>query len=214
MKKKVSFFIMAILLIILLEGCATVPQETVELSYVMEENIVALKVSYIKLVNTHFDLLEQIRIDYLEKDWLPGYIKIWVDEGRLIDIATGKVVWSSEYGDYVQPKKDQEMQGLLATTTVWSIVAIKQIEEKKKELISPLEDQRKELLFMIEEGFDRLLRGNIAITAHLNSIRKIKESQNKTFEDLKFGDLQREIDRRLHDISMYADQGLEAIKKN
>jgi hypothetical protein len=179
----------------------------------MEENIMALKTSYIRLVNNHFDLLEQRGIDYLEKDWLPGYIKIWVNEGRLIDIATGKVVWSSDRDDYVQPERGQEMQGLLSSTTFWAIVVMEVFKEKRKELISPLEDQRKELLLMIEEGFDRLLRGNVAITAHLNSIRKIKEAQNKTFEALKFGDLQKEIDKRLHDISMYADQGLEAIKK-
>jgi hypothetical protein len=53
----------------------------------------------------------------------------------------------------------------------------------------------------------------MAITAYLNSIRKIKEVQNKTFDVLKLGELQKEIDKRLHDISIYADQGLEAIKK-
>jgi len=215
MTKKIFKFIpiKIILVIIVLGGCATVPQETIELSYVMEENIAALKTSYIALVNTHFDLLEKVRIDYLESEWIPKFIEEWVNDGRLIDIASGKVIWSDERSDFIQPGRGMEMQGLLTSTTSWAIAAIEIIEEKRAELINPLEDQRKELLFMIEEGFDRLLRGNIAITAHLNSIRKIKEFQNKTFETLKLGDLQKEIDRRLHDISKYADQGLDAIRK-
>jgi hypothetical protein len=105
------------------------------------------------------------------------------------------------------------MQGLLTSTTSWSIVAIEQIEEKRKELIKPLEDQRKELLGIIEDGFDRLLRGNIAITAHLSSIQKVKEFHNKTFDSLKIGDLQEEINKQLLEISKYADQGFDAIKK-
>ena len=214
-KKKFKFIpINAFLLIIVLGGCATIPQETIELSYVMEENIAALKTSYIAMVNTHFDLLEQIRIDYLEKEWLPKFcIKEWINVGRLTDIATGKVIWSEELRSFIQPEKGKETEGLLTSMTFWTTALIEQIEEKRKELISPLEDQRKELLFIIEEGFDRLLRGNMAITAHLNSIRKIEEFQNKTFEALKFGDLQKEIDKRLHDISRYTDQELEAVRK-
>jgi hypothetical protein len=68
-KKRDGFiFIKVILLIVLLSGCSTVPQETVELSYVMEENIAALKTSYITLINAHFDFLEKSRIDYLENE--------------------------------------------------------------------------------------------------------------------------------------------------
>jgi len=203
-----------ILLIIVLSGCATIPQETIELSYVMEENIVALKTSYILLVNTHFDLLEKIRIEYLEEKWIPVFMTDWINDGRLIDIASGKVIWSDKHNDFIQPEKGQEMQGLLTSTTSWSMAAIEQIEEKRRELIKPLEDQRKELLGIIEDGFERLLRGNIAITAHLSSIQKAREFQNKTFDFLKIGDLQEKINEQLLVISRYADQGLDAIKKN
>jgi hypothetical protein len=171
-KKGFRFILIkAILLIIVLEGCATIPQETIELSYMMEENIVSLKTSYILLVNTHFDLLEKITIDYLEEDWIPALIRDWVNDGRLIDMASGKVIWSPERHDFIKPERNLEMQDLLTSTTFWSMAAIEQIEEKRRALISPLEDQRKELLSIIEDGFDRLLRGNIAITAHLNSIQ-------------------------------------------
>jgi hypothetical protein len=131
----------------------------------------------------------------------------------LTDIASGRVIWSDERNDFIQPESGIEMQGLLTSATSWANTAIDIIDEKRKKLINPLEDQRKELLAIVEEGFERLLRGNMAITAYLNSIRKIKEVQNKTFDVLKLGELQKEIDKRLNDISRYADQGLEAIKK-
>lgn len=212
-KKRAGFIFKVVLLTILLGGCATVPQETVELSYVMEENIAALKTSYIVLVNNHFDLLEKVRITYLENEWIPKFVEEWVANGRLLDIASGMVVWSDERNDFIQPERGMERQGLLSSTVFWAKAAVELIEERRQVLISPLEDQRKELLLVVEEEFDLLLRGNVAITAHLNSIRKVQEFQNKTFESLNIGDLKKEIDKRLLDISGYADQGLEAIRK-
>jgi hypothetical protein len=212
-RKRCLFFFKIMLFMIILNGCATVPQETVELSHVMEENIAALKISYITLINAHFDLLEETRIYYLENEWIPRFIKEWAADGRLVDIASGRVVWSDEHGGFIQPERGLEMEGLFASTASWANAAIRVIGEKREELISPLASQRKELLAIVEEGFDRLLRGNMAITAHLSSIRKIKEVQNRALEALKLGDLQKEIDKRLLDFSRYADQGLEAIKK-
>jgi hypothetical protein len=211
--KRDVFIFKVILFMILLDGCATVPQETVELSYVMEENITALKTSYITLINNHFDLLEKVRIAYLENEWIPGFVEEWVADGRLLDIASGEVVWSDERNDFTQPERGMEIQGLLSSTISWARAAVEIIDEKRQDLIKPLKDKRKELLIVVEEGFDLLLRSNVAITAHLNSIRKVQEFQNKTFDALKIGDLKKEIDRRLLDISTYADQGLEAIRK-
>jgi hypothetical protein len=168
----------------------------------MGENIVSLKSSYLLLVNTHFDRLEQLRFEYLEKDWIPKFMADWIEDGRLIDIASGKVVWSSERSDFVDPEKGLERQGLFNTVNFWSISAIKQIEEKRKELIKPLEDEKKELLVLIEEAFDRLYRGNAAITTYLNSIRKVEEVQNEFLETFHLKDFQEEISQRLLDISM------------
>jgi hypothetical protein len=168
----------------------------------MGEKIVSLKSSYLLLVNTHFDRLEQLRFEYLEKDWIPKFMADWIEEGRLIDIASGKVVWSGERSDFVNPEKGFERQGLLNTVNFWSIAAIEQIEEKRKELIKPLEDEKKELLVLVEEAFDQLYRGNAAITTYLNSIRKVKEVQSEFLGTFHFRDFQEEISQRLLDISI------------
>jgi len=53
---------------------------------------VALKTSYISLANNYFDLIEKTRLEYLENEWMPKLLKEWINEGRLIDIASGKKV--------------------------------------------------------------------------------------------------------------------------
>jgi hypothetical protein len=191
----------------------TVPKETVELSYMMGENISLLKTSYLLLINTHFEFLEQKRIDYFENEWIPRFIEEWADDGRLLDIAGGKILWSEVDNDYIEPQTEIETPVLLSMINSWTKAAIEQIEEKRKTLINPLKIQENELLVSVEDAFDRLFRGNAAITAYLNSIRKFEEVQDKILDALNLNDLQQGINNRLHDISKYADEELEVIKE-
>lgn len=210
---KKIFFIISIILLICLCSCSTVPKETVELSYAMGQDLAIVKKSYIELINNYFDLLQNIRLDYLEKEWTPMFIKQWVEDGYLVDIANGKLVWSVSQQDFVTPTKDSEMKELFTTINSWSLAAIQAINEKKIELIQPLESERKELLSLIDDAFDRFYRSNSAITSYLNSIRKVKEVQDDILKALNLSDLQKEIDKKLQDISKYAEEGLEVIKQ-
>ena len=197
MVTKISMLIKAVLLAIILAGCATIPMETIELSHITEENIIALRVSYIALINAHFDLLESIRIEYLENKWIPGFIERWVIDARLADIATGAVVWSEEQGNFMQPEIDTGMDELLPSLSIWAMDAIDGINEKKDALLSPLKKEREELLSLVEEGFGRLLRANMTITSHLNSVRNVQEYQKRALEAFNLSELLGKIDRRI-----------------
>lgn len=199
--------------ILFLSGCMTVPKETVELSYMIGSDLSSIKKSYVDLINTHFDLLEKGRMDYLENEWTPNFIKSWIEDGQLVNTATGKVVWSSTQGDFISPTKGMEEQELLSTVNFWSIAAIEEINTKKKDLIEPLEVQKKELLLLVDDAFDRLYRSNAAITSYLNSIRKIQEVQDETLKALNLTELQKEINQKMQDVSKLADESLQAVKK-
>jgi len=198
-------------LIIVLGGCATVPQETVEMSRIIGEDIAKIKKSHMVLVNDYFDNLTQKRMDYLEKQWLPAFIERSIVQGKLREIAAGKLVISEK--GFIPPKQGEGEQGLLTSTVLWSMAVAKGIEEKKKRLVAPLEVERKKLLRDIEDDFDRLMEGNAAITAHLNSIRKANKFQNEALKTLKPDNLKEGLEKRLDDISKAADKGLEEIQK-
>jgi hypothetical protein len=202
-------FIVSGLFIAVFLGCTTVPKETVELSYIMGENISSIKSSYISLINTHFDLLKMIRIEYLEDKWIPKFTEEWIKNGKLVEMAKGEFIWSSEQGDFISPVSGAEKQSLTQSVNFWSMALIDEIEEKRKELIDPLEDQKKELLALVEEAFDRLYRGNASITAYLNSIRKIQEIQDEILMSLNLTDLRNDISLQLQNISEYANEKLE-----
>jgi hypothetical protein len=213
MVKKGLTVLLVVLFTVAVIGCTGVPKETVELSYIMGENLSSIKLSYIALINTHFDLLKRQRMEYLENEWVPQYIARWIEDGRLIDTANGKTVWSTDANTFVAPERGLERQGMLNTVNMWSNTAIQEIEKKRMDLIAPIEEQKKELLTVVEDAFDRLYRGNAAITAYLNSIRKIKEMQGEIVKALDLSSLQEEFAKRLQDVSKLADEGLEAVKK-
>ena len=139
-----------------LEGCSTVPKEVVELSYRMGDDISAVQKSYKILIHAHFEALRAERIRYLNEEWTPKYIRAWVEDGRLVDVAKGVVVWSEEKGDFVKPVSGKEEEGLLITIGFWSAAAIKEIEGKKTELLEPLNKQEDQLSSWVDEAFNRL----------------------------------------------------------
>jgi hypothetical protein len=207
------FVLLATSLIAVLPGCATVPKEVVELSYRMGEDMSALQESYGTLVHEHFEALRRERIRYLDEEWTPRYLRAWIVDGRLRDVAKGEVIWSEEGSDFVKPVPGKEEEGLLTTIRFWSQSAVDDIEKKKTELLGPLTKQERQLSLWVADAFNRLYRGNAAITAHLNSLRKVQEVQDDMLAALNLKDVRDKINNALATASDKAQQGLDEVRK-
>jgi hypothetical protein len=177
-------------------GCANVPKEVVELSYAVGRDINAVHLSYRQLVQTHFEGLRNQAIEFLENKWTPTYIKKFIEKGKLVERATNS---------------DPKM--VLLGVRLWAEVAVEEIEKKKKELIDPIDKDEKVLLNSIDEAFAQLISANAAITAHLNSIRKVKELQGETLQALNLKDLRDKINEGLKIASNKANEAIEKVKK-
>src|SRR5262249_54063857 len=114
-----------------LTSCSSVPKEVVELSYRMGGDLSAVHDSERKLIHEHFEFLRRERMRYLNDEWSPLFISQWVKDGRLIDVARGEVVWSTDSGDFVTPLAGQEQKDLLATVGFWANAATSEIEAKR-----------------------------------------------------------------------------------
>lgn len=205
--------ILVVVLLFIAAACAEVPKEVVELSYVMGKNLDAVHQSYRRLIKDRFQDFRRQRLDYLNRRWTPKFIHGWVDKGRLVDVAKGKVIWSTEMRKFVSPDSTRAEQQMLATVNFWSRTAIKKIEEKKVSLLKPLDADEKELLTAVDDAFARLHIANATITAHLNSLRKVKEVQAEALEALDLKDFRDKINDMLIAASKEAIKGLEAIEK-
>lgn len=196
MAARVCCCVLLAVLTVSLLGCATVPKEVVELSYTVGQDLEALHLSYRTLMEVHFDGLRAQPVDFLEKRWIPAFLQDFMQSGQLIQIARGS--------DSMQVQEDVQ---------AWVEVAIETIEEKKRELLDPIDKDEKELLESVDEAFARVIRANATITAHLNSIRKVQEIRDDALRALNLNELRDRIDEGLASASQKAEAALEKFKE-
>lgn len=214
---RIRYYRLLVLFVILpiafLLNCASVPKEIVELSYRTGQDIRSVQESYKMLIRQFYDQLRSNRLDYIEQEWAPLFIKIWLEEGRLIDVAKGEVVWSEEEADFVLPTAERKEQQLLSTVLTWAEEAIYTLEDKKSELLNPLNRQEDSLLVAVSAAMNQIIQANAAITAHLNSLREVQEIQDEALSALGIKDLRDKINITLSNASERAKSGLEDIRK-
>lgn len=192
-------------------GCAHVPKEVVELSYRIGQDLESVHNSYVTLIHRHFDALKQARIDYVDNEWAPVFLKDFIARGRLVDIAKGTVVVSG--GAFASPDAGRQATQLLDSVGIWARVATAQIAKKKSDLVDPLNKDETSLTSDVNNAFDQLTRGNATITAHLNSLRKVQEVQDEALQALNLKNLRDSINNRLVQVSDLAAKGLDEVRK-
>ena len=79
--------------------------------------------------------------------------------------------------------------------------------------MTPLDNDEKELLTTVDHAFSRLQIANATVTAHLNSLRKVREVQDDALAALDLKELQNKINEMLISMSEKAMKGLKAVEK-
>ena len=187
-KKTIAALVILLLLMftsILILGCASVPKESVELSYVIGNDLEALHQSYKTLIANYFDSLRREVNSAIDRTFIPAYINDFVITGKLAVNA------KAERNDLVE---------------AWARFAVETIEKERVSRIAPIDKAEKDLLVSVNDAFDKAVRANATITAHLNSIREVKEVQDDILASLELKDLRDKINNSLEDASEKAKE--------
>jgi hypothetical protein len=185
-----------LLTVISIGGCATVPKEVVELSYTVGQDMASLHSSYRTLVQQHFQSLRDQTLTFLNNRWIPTYLNDFIQNGELIRLA-----------------QNTDPIEVFDGVSAWVEVAIEEIENKKNELLTPIDQDEKSLLMSVDDAFSRIIQANATVTAHLNSIRKVQEVQDETLKALKLKDIRDQINQQLALASEKTQGAIEKIEK-
>lgn len=191
MKRTFNRFLKFIIIIVMMLGfisCATVPREVVDLSHTLGQDLSAIQTSYRQLIETYFESLRKQAEDFIQSEWAPVYLKKFIEKSELA--ANIQALPPGDTLKYLQ---------------VWTNKAMERIQNKKNELLSPINDDEKKLLEEVDVSFARLINANSVITAHLNSIRKVKELEDKALSGLGLKDLR----DRIQDVGVKASKKLQ-----
>ncbi len=203
----------ALVLMLSLGACSNVPKEAVTLSYQIGSDTESLHQSYRKLIRPHFEIVRQMyEAQWTEKVFIP-YVKNYVEETRLADIAAGKLIWNARQEKLVPPTPGREAVQLADTMQAWSKEFGETAQGLRKEFLTPVDKAEAELLQAVDDAFAQVARGNAAISAHLASLRQVQESQDELLEKAGMKDLRQKIHEGIAKASDDASDASARIEK-
>lgn len=211
-KRRIKKLLFAILILVA-EGCATVPVEVVELSYATGKDLQSLYTSYDVMTHQLYENMRSQRLAYLDDVWYPKFLEEWRDDGELIAIAKGDKVWSISKEKLISTPPGTGDTEKLQTLSDWITFALYAYENKEEELLNPLDRDEVTLRADIKQAFDRIIRANATITAHLNSLREVQKVQDEALEALDLKELRDQINDGLINVSKNAEDALKKIKE-
>jgi len=187
-------------LVIFIGGCASVPKESVELSYTLGNDLESLHQSYEILITRYFDSLRGEVNSAIDRVFIPAYVNDFIKTGKLVENA------KAERADLVE---------------AWASIAVETIDRERAARIEPLDRAEEDLLVSVNDAFDKAIRANAVITAHLNSIRQVKEVQDEALESLELKDVRDKINdalaeasRRVEEITADVDEAAKGLNKD
>lgn len=179
---------------LLLAACSNVPKEAVHLSYQIGTDTESLHQSYRKLIRLHFDTVRQIYEAQWTEKILTPYVKSYVEETRLADIVAGKIVWDARQEQFVSPTPGREAVQFIDTMQAWSKEFSETTQGLKKDFMSPVDKAEADLIDSVDEAFAQVARGNVAISAHLASLRHVQNSQDEILDKAGMKDIRQNIE--------------------
>lgn len=158
-------------------GCASIPAEAPELSAQLGGRISALEVAHVRAIEKFFAERRSRVDEFIQESWVTTFAREFFED-KEIDDTWKQVVASKDPNDRLQ-----------------FIVIIgpklqKKINEKRLELMKPLEELEREVKSKLKVEYDQARSINNALTAFLQSAAKVEANRNRYLEMLGITDKQ------------------------
>jgi len=168
--------------LVFLSACASIPKETILLSQALGEDLILLHVSHRNSIEIYYSKIYSDINSFIDEVYVPFIIHyVLKNELEAYNRDEASLYRSIEIAGKVEGKEEAEKA--LKEMTDFQYAAHKQIEKKRKELLTPIKAQEKEILSSIDQAYKNAIYANSTITGYLKSIKKVKEAQQ---EALKF----------------------------
>ncbi len=183
-------FIVFLVFTFLIGGCAQVPQSSVKLSNSIADDVASMQKAHKEFINYYYDSLEQQANDLIDNKYRPSLIRqvIEQDVANFIDLnKKDQSLFNAIQEAFVDNQNLSQSELALAQSNAMIGMKIfytkidKKVELERKQLLHPLRQQRQELLVNVSANYTNIIKKNAAITALLNSVIKVHETQQQLF---------------------------------
>lgn len=209
MKLRKTQFILFVPLII--SACTVIPKETVVLSETLGDDLQVLHKSHRTAIELQYNRLKDDVNRFVNEVYAPFVIHyVLADE-----YESFKKGESSIFKTLIIAAESQgqiESENALQEMIDFQTAANEQIEGKRSELLTPIEDQESGILNSIDQAYSNVIYANATITGHLKSIQKVKDTQQEALSKLGLGGVDTVITNALVRTSNLVEKAIEKAK--
>ena len=183
--RTIPFFILIILLTI--SSCAQVPKESIELSNTVGRDLEEVHRAHRALADLYFDSIEQEINRFIDNEYRPSYVKLFAENFQLTDKIT--IILANKPDD------------LLIVMQKFVEIAMRDVDAKRNELLSGIQDQRRKVISEIDDSYRKIQAAHAVITGHLASVRKVHDAQAEILKEVGVGDLREKLAKKTATLS-------------
>jgi hypothetical protein len=172
--------------IVFLTSCASIPKETVTLSQTLGNDLVVLHQAHRNIAELHFRKIKDDINSFVDDTYAPFVIHFVLNK-ELQAYQSGK---PSLYTTLEIAGKNggvQETEAAVKEMFDFQEAARKQIDRKRNELLAPVISQEAEIIGAVNQSYENAIYANSIVSGYLQSIRKIKETQQEALSKIGLG---------------------------
>ncbi|MGH7677828.1 MAG: hypothetical protein ACRENU_05125 [Gemmatimonadaceae bacterium] len=163
------------LLVALTSGCVTVPHAAPELSGQLTGRIQEVRAAHVRLIRMFMDEKRAAVDRFMDTEWVPRFAT------ELFERPTVAAEW-----DKIVQSRDTE-QRLRFIAGLGPRLQL-QINRKRQELVSPLDETERAIIRRIEDEYNTMLAINATLTGLLEAAAKASDTQTRIRTQLDPGD--------------------------
>ena len=194
-----------LLILFVLSACATIPKESADLSIELGQRISAIEDAHMVLVDKYFNEKRSRVDEFVEKEWVPEFATQFFANQQISNmwnqiVSSGNTADRLEFIVALGPKLQTK------------------INEKRLELIRPLDDAEQMIKQQLRDNYDQVRAINNSVTSFLVSAVKVAENQNRYLEmvgvkDEKVAEVLDQVDSAIEVLRGKAEQVVEKGEK-
>lgn len=186
---KLRFLVFMVLLSII-GGCAQVPQSSVTLSNSIANDVASMQKAHKEFINYYYDSLEQKANDLIDNIYRPSLIRQVIEqdaakfrdpEKRDQSLFNAIQVAFVDNQNLNQSELAIAQKNAMAGMKIFYTKLDKKVEFERKQLLDPLKQQRQKLIGNVDANYTNIIKKNAVITALLNSVIEVHETQQQLF---------------------------------
>lgn len=185
-------FIVFLVLVSLIGGCASVPRSSVTLSNSIADDVASMQEAHKAFVKYYYDGLEQQANNLIDNLYRPSLLRQVIEQ----DVANFKGSDSKKkensllnaiqeafiINQNLSPSELAEAQSnMMLGLKIFYTKIDKKVEFERKQLLDPLRQERMALLGKVDANYINIIKKSAAVTALLNSVINVHETQQELF---------------------------------